>query len=123
MKILSVDDSVTARLIVKRTFEAEGHKVLEAPDGAAALQMLEQQAPVDVVVLDWNMPVMTGIECLQEMRKNPAYKDVKVLMCTTEAEKSSIVAAIKAGANGYLLKPVSPPKLLEQLAKVTGAAA
>ncbi len=123
MKILTVDDSVTARLIVKRTYEGEGHKVLEAADGAAALQMLEQQSPIDAVILDWNMPVMTGIECLHEMRKNAAFKDVKVLMCTTEAEKSSIVTAIKAGANGYLLKPVTPAKLIEQLAKVTTAAA
>ena len=96
MKILTVDDSATARLIVKRTFEPLGHEVLEAQDGAVALTMLEMQSPVDVVILGWNMPVMNGIDCLGEIRKNAEYKGVKVIMCTTEAEKPSIVRAIKA---------------------------
>lgn len=121
MKILTVDDSMTARLIVKGAFASEGHTILEAPDGAVALTVLEAQAPVDVVILDWNMPVMNGLECLKAIRANPAFKSVKVVMCTTEAEKSQVVTALKAGANGYLLKPVTKETLQTQVAKMCGA--
>jgi len=69
------------------------------------------------------MPVMTGIECLEEIRKNPGYKNVKIVMCTTEAEKPQIVKAIQAGANGYLLKPVTPEALTAGVNKVAGLAA
>ena len=120
MKILTVDDSMTARLIVKRTLEPDGHEMLEAQDGAAALTMLEKHHPVDLVVLDWNMPVMNGFECLQAIRQNAQYKDVKIVMCTTEAEKARVMEAIKAGANGYVLKPVDQAKLKDQVAKACG---
>ncbi len=122
MKIVTIDDSLTARLIVKRTFEAEGHTVLEAPDGAAGLAVVESQMPIDCVVLDWNMPIMNGLECLEAMRKNPKLKGVKVIMCTTEAEKARVKQAIMAGANGYVLKPVDQDALKAQVAKVCGAA-
>ena len=121
MKILTIDDSATARLIVRRTFESMGHDVIEAQDGAEALTVLENQSPVDVIILDWNMPVMNGFDCLCEIRKDAGYKDVKIVMCTTEAEKPSIVRAVKAGADGYVLKPVTPSTLIDQVAKVSGA--
>ncbi len=121
MKILAIDDSMTARLIIKRTFE--GHTVLEAPDGAVGLTVLDAQAPIDVVLLDWNMPVMNGYECLMEIKKNPAFANVKVIMCTTEAEKEQVVKAIKAGANGYVLKPVDPQKLTAAVNKACGVTA
>jgi two-component system chemotaxis response regulator CheY len=120
MKILSVDDSATARLIVKQTLEGEGHQVLEAPDGAVALSVLDAQPGIECVVLDWNMPVMNGIDCLKAIRKRPDLKNLKVVMCTTEAEKSSIMAAIKAGANGYVLKPVSAESLIGGVNKAMG---
>ena len=88
MKIMTVDDSMTARLIVKQTFEKLGHAVVEAADGSEALFKLESEGPIDLVVLDWNMPVMSGIDCLRELRKQKEFKTVKVLMCTTEAEKN-----------------------------------
>lgn len=123
MKILTVDDSMTARLIIKNTFQPEGHDVLEAADGAAAIVALKNNGPVDAVFLDWNMPVMNGLDCLVAMRKNPAFSNVKVIMCTTEAEKKQVVTAVRAGANGYVLKPVTPDALKQQLAKACGAAA
>jgi two-component system chemotaxis response regulator CheY len=122
MKVLSVDDSMTARLIVKKILEEDGHTVLEAPDGAIALSIIESQKPIDLVVLDWNMPTMNGLECLQQIRKNPNYSTVKVVMCTTEAERSMVVEAVKAGANGYVLKPVDPENLRAQVNKVCGIA-
>ncbi|MFK7961741.1 MAG: response regulator [Phycisphaerales bacterium] len=120
MKILTVDDSATARLIVKQTMEGEGHTVLEAPDGAVALSVLKAQPSIDLIVLDWNMPVMNGLECLKAIRRNPEFKSVKVVMCTTEAEKASIMAAIKAGANGYVLKPVTSESLIAGVNKALG---
>ena len=123
MKVLAVDDSMTARLIVKQCFEPLGHTVLEAEDGKLALEVLASDGAVDVVVLDWNMPVMDGLTCLTEIRKNASYKDVKVIMCTTEAEKGQIVKAIKSGANGYLLKPVMPDALKEGVMKALGVTA
>lgn len=120
MKILSVDDSATARLIVKQTLEGEGHQVLEAPDGAVAMTVLSAQPDIACVVLDWNMPVMNGMECLKAIRKQPALKNLKVVMCTTEAEKSSIMTAIKSGANGYVLKPVSAQSLIDGVNNAMG---
>ena len=125
MKILTVDDSMTARLIVKKAMQAEGHEVLEAADGAVAIQVLDSQAatdaPIDVIFLDWNMPVMNGLDCLKKVRSMKEHSAVKVIMCTTEAEKGSIMQAIQAGANGYALKPVTPETLVQQLNKVVGA--
>ncbi|MEM7230058.1 MAG: response regulator [Planctomycetota bacterium] len=127
MKILTVDDSMTARLIVKKTVEGDGHTVVEAADGQQAIDKLAAEAgsgaPVEAVILDWNMPVMNGLECLKKIRADSAYQALKVIMCTTEAEKTSIVTAIQAGANGYVLKPVSPDVLLKALHKAVGAAA
>ncbi|MHC5111138.1 MAG: response regulator [Planctomycetota bacterium] len=120
MKILAVDDSMTARLMVKNTFEPDGHTVLEAPDGAIALSVLQTSLPVDAVILDWNMPVMNGLECLKQIRMNAVFNDVKVIMCTTEAERTHVVAAVKAGANGYVLKPVDMEQLRAQVVKVCG---
>lgn len=120
MKVLTVDDSATARLIVRQTMEGEGHEVLEAEDGAVALQVLEGNTDISIVVLDWNMPVMNGIDCLKAMRKRAEFKNIKVVMCTTEAEKASIMAAIKAGANGYIVKPVTAQSLIEGVGKAMG---
>lgn len=120
MRILTVDDSTSARLIVRSAFDGPDHTIFEAPDGAIALSMLEMQKPIDVVVLDWNMPVMNGLECLREIRKHPEYATTKVIMCTTEAEKRQVMEAIKSGANGYLLKPINPDSLRTQVLKLCG---
>ncbi len=122
MKIVAVDDSMTARLIIKRTFENQGHEVLEATDGQSALLVMRSEGPVDLVVLDWNMPVMNGLECLKQIRQDTNLKDVKVLMCTTESEKAQVIKAIKIGVDGYVVKPVQPQILQAQAAKACGAA-
>jgi two-component system chemotaxis response regulator CheY len=66
-------------------------------------------------MLDWNMPVMDGITFLRKVRENPAYKSVKIIMCTSESEKSKVVEALKAGANNYIVKPFKPEALKEKL--------
>jgi two-component system chemotaxis response regulator CheY len=71
--------------------------------------------PIDIVLLDWNMPVMDGITFLKTVRADEAYKDVKVVMCTSESEKSRVVEALKSGANNYIIKPFTPDALKEKL--------
>ena len=123
MNILTVDDTKTARLIVRKCFEPLGHMVFDAENGQVALDVLASQSSMDLILLDWNMPVMDGLTCLTEIRKNPEYNGVKVIMCTTEAEKTKVMKALGKGANGFLIKPVKPETMLETVTKVVGNSA
>jgi len=116
MRLLLVDDSATMRRIQKTQINNLGiTDVIEAGDGSQALAKLQENMPIDVIMLDWNMPVMDGFTFLQKVRENPTYKNVKVIMCTSESEKSRVVDALKAGANNYLVKPFTPDALKEKL--------
>ena len=116
MKILLVDDSTTMRRIQKTQLNALGlTDIIEAGDGNEALTQLSGNMPIDIIMLDWNMPVMDGITFLRKVRENPAYKSVKIIMCTSESEKSKVVEALKAGANNYIVKPFKPEALKEKL--------
>ena len=106
MTILSVDDSTTIRRIVKRSCEEMGHTVLEAAEGAAALAVLAEKASeVSLVILDWNMPGMTGLEVLKAIKSDPKTKNIVVMMLTSEADMNFVKEAIAAGAQNYLTKP------------------
>jgi two-component system chemotaxis response regulator CheY len=87
----------------------------EAENGQDALDKLTALMPVDLILLDWNMPVMDGFTFLKTVRANQAYKQVKIIMCTSESEKSRVVEALRAGANNYIVKPFSPEALKEKL--------
>ena len=116
MKILLVDDSSTMRRIQKTQLNKLGiNDVIEAENGRHAMQLLAENMPVDIILLDWNMPIMDGYEFLKNMRADAAYKDVKVIMCTSESEKGKVLEAIKAGANDYIVKPFTPDALLKKL--------
>ncbi|KMQ52424.1 Chemotaxis regulatory protein CheY [Chitinispirillum alkaliphilum] len=116
MKVLLVDDSVTMRRIQKTQITSLGiSDVIEAGDGEEALGKLKSNMPVDLILLDWNMPVMDGITFLKKVRQDPAYKQVKIFMCTSESEKSRVVEALKAGANNYIVKPFTPEALKEKI--------
>ena len=124
MKVLLVDDSRTIRNIQKKTFSQLGHEdIMEAADGVEALQQLGQERP-DLVLIDWNMPNMDGITLVRKIRETD--KALPLIMCTTEAEKSRVIEAIKAGVNNYLVKPFTPDTLKEKveatMAKVAAAA-
>ena len=109
MKALVVDDSMTIRRIVIKALAIVGiSETVEAGDGTEALAALGTQ-DFDVVLLDWNMPKLTGIDTLRAIRK--AGKTTPVIMVTTEAEKGRVIEAIKSGANDYLIKPFSPDQL------------
>lgn len=115
MRVLLVDDSATMRRIQKTQINNLGiTDVVEAGDGSEALEKLQASMPVDVILLDWNMPVMDGFTFLKKVRENATYKMVKIIMCTSESEKSRVVEALKAGANNYLVKPFTPEALKEK---------
>lgn len=116
MRLLLVDDSGTMRAIQKRCFLKLGIAeagIVEAANGQAAIELFAAQ-DFDLVVTDWNMPVMDGLTLLKEIRKRN--KDVPVIMVTTESEKSRVVAAIQEGVSDYLVKPFSQEVLRDKLA-------
>ena len=115
MKILLVDDSSTMRRIQKNTLGALGFTdVDEAEDGQDAVAKVSK-APYELVLMDWNMPNMTGIEALKAIRANPSTAKIPVIMVTSESEKSRILEAIQAGATNYIVKPFTPDVLKEKL--------
>jgi two-component system chemotaxis response regulator CheY len=116
MKALVVDDSqIMRRIIVSVLKKAGVDDVIEVTNGQEAVDLLAQPNDVGLVLLDWNMPVMTGIEALTRIRTTN--KSLPVVMVTTESEKEKVVEAIKAGANDYLLKPFNPQDVQDKLAK------
>jgi two-component system chemotaxis response regulator CheY len=121
IKILVVDDMATMRRIIKGLLNQLGYKnIEEAEDGKVALQKLKSQK-FDFVVTDWNMPNMTGLELVQEIRKDPELKDLPVLMVTAEAKKENVLMAIKAGVNNYIVKPFTAEVLKEKMEKIFSA--
>ncbi|GBU22010.1 chemotaxis protein CheY [Fibrobacteres bacterium R8-0-B4] len=116
MRMLLVDDSVTMRRIQKTQITGLGiTDIIEAGDGQEALGKLKSNMPIDMVLLDWNMPIMDGMAFLKTVRADAAFKDVKVIMCTSESEKSKVVEALKSGANNYIVKPFTPEALKEKI--------
>jgi two-component system chemotaxis response regulator CheY len=118
MKILLVDDSTTMRRIQKNTLEKLGHTdVIEAGDGLEAIAKL-QDGGFELVLMDWNMPNMTGIDALKKIKADPALKAVPVIMVTSESEKTRILEAIQSGAANYVVKPFQAETLAEKIAAV-----
>jgi two-component system, chemotaxis family, chemotaxis protein CheY len=115
MKALVVDDSRSMRAILSKQLRELGFQVVEAGSGPEALRALNQEGPIHLVLLDWNMPDMDGREVLTLIRSEAAYQDVRVMMVTTESEMSQVSVALEAGANEYLMKPFDRDSLLEKL--------
>ncbi|HIP47133.1 MAG TPA: response regulator [Campylobacterales bacterium] len=119
MKILVVDDSSTMRRIIKNTLGRLGHKdILEAEDGAVAWDVMKKNEGIDILVTDWNMPVMNGLELVQKVRAEEKYNDLPIIMVTTEGGKTEVITALKAGVNNYIVKPFTPQVLQEKLEAV-----
>jgi two-component system chemotaxis response regulator CheY len=104
-KALVVDDSKAIRQIERKYLEELGFEVLEAENGEEALEVLREHPDISLILLDWHMPVMNGYEFLKILRANPQYQEIKVMMVTTENQQKSVIDAIMAGANEYLMKP------------------
>lgn len=114
MKILTIDDSTTMRRIIINTLARIGYKdVVQADNGKTGLAALDEGG-VDLVITDWNMPEMDGLEFVKHVRAG-AYKDVPILMVTTNAAKEDIVEALQAGVNNYVVKPFTPETLKEKI--------
>jgi two-component system chemotaxis response regulator CheY len=118
IKVLIVDDFATMRRILKNILKKIGFThILEADDGSNALKVLEKEK-VDLVISDWNMPKMTGLEFLKAVRSNAAFKDLPFLMVTAEAQKQNIIEAVQAGVSNYVVKPFTEEVITEKLAKI-----
>jgi two-component system, chemotaxis family, chemotaxis protein CheY len=121
MNALVVDDSLTIRRIVIKALGIVGiTEATEAADGTEALAAMNQQE-FSLVLLDWNMPKLSGIDTLRAIRQSG--KKTPVIMVTTEAEKSRVIEAIKTGANDYLIKPFSPDQLAAKVKNMLPAVA
>jgi len=115
VRVLIVDDSRATRTILRSALKIEGFEVFEAGDGRQALDELKKIGAVDLALVDWNMPVMTGYELICEVRTQKEYDRMAIMMVTTESEAAQVQRALDAGANEYVMKPFTPDVLHEKL--------
>lgn len=115
MLALIVDDSRTMRLVLKKILNEVGFEVSEAGDGSEALIRLKELDRVDLMLVDWNMPVMDGLEFVRAVRQDNAYDEVPLMMVTTEDTMDRVVEALDAGANEYVMKPFTSESIIEKL--------
>lgn len=115
-RVLIVDDEEYIRDLIKEVLTPQGHEFDLADGGAAAFEILRKKT-VDLAIVDRNMPGMSGIEIVQLIRQNPKTKGIKVLMCTGSSVTKEIDEAFAAGADDYVLKPLSFAALLDKVAK------
>ena len=121
MKLLVVDDSSAIRKIIKAAADVLNMDTEEAQDGIEALEKLSDcYKDIDLILLDWNMPEMSGYDVLVEMKNSDIYRGIPVMMVTTESQKSSIVAAVRAGACNYLTKPFTIDELQTKILECLG---
>jgi len=116
-KIMTVDDSPSVRQMVAFTLQQSGYDVVEAGDGKEALEKLNGET-VDLILTDLNMPNMNGIELIRQVRQNPAYKFVPVIMLTTESQQTKKEEGKKVGATAWIVKPFKPEQLVAVVKKI-----
>ncbi|MCL2812092.1 MAG: response regulator [Clostridia bacterium] len=121
MKLLVVDDSSVIRKVIRAAADVLQLETMEAQDGVEALKILSAHyQEIDLVLLDWNMPEMSGYDVLVHIKSNEKYKDIPVMMVTTEGQRNSIVAAVRAGADNYLTKPFTVEELETKIIECIG---
>lgn len=121
MRVLSVDDSSMVRKIIRGAVEVLDGELLEASDGIEALDLLEEEYKrVDLILLDWNMPRLDGMEVLKRLKADRRFRSIPVMMVTTESERENIVRAIQHGAVHYLLKPFTIEELIKRIMESLG---
>lgn len=120
-KVLSVDDSSLIRKIIRSSVEVLNYSLLEASSGDEALSLLEKEhESIKLILLDWNMPGMNGLEFLKIIKKDNVYRNIPVMMVTTEGEKENIIKAVQAGVANYLLKPFTSEELTKKAMQCIG---
>jgi two-component system chemotaxis response regulator CheY len=118
MKVLIVDDFATMRRILRNILKQIGFtNISEADDGKTALKKLKKDN-FDLILCDWNMPEMTGLELLNKVKSDDELKNIPFVMVTAEAQKDNIVEAVKAGVSNYVVKPFTAETISEKLQKV-----
>ncbi|MDR2659503.1 MAG: response regulator [Spirochaetaceae bacterium] len=119
MTVLVVDDSKIMRNIVKNHFDALGYKCnyIEADNGMTALQLLGNNS-VHLVLLDWNMPQLSGIDFLKRVRAMPQYESLPIFMVTSESARYNVIEALKNGATDYIIKPINDKNFREKISKI-----
>ena len=119
MKLIVADDSRLIRGIIEKTVASIGFEAAQASNGKEALDILEADGKdINIVLLDWNMPIMSGIDVIKSMRRDDRFKKIPVLMISTESEDDRIKEVINAGAQGYLTKPFTGDKLIEAIKNI-----
>jgi two-component system chemotaxis response regulator CheY len=124
-KILIVDDMNTMRKIIKGMLQKMGcDNLTEADDGIPAWKMIQDAhaagVPYQFIISDWNMPGMTGLDLLKNVRSKEEFKALPFLMVTAEAEQANVVVAVKAGVSNYIIKPFNPDTLKTKIEKIFG---
>ncbi len=110
-----VDDSRAIRAILRKNLTSLGFTICEAGDGEEAVRVLRENPGVSLAMVDWNMPVMNGLQFVQATRSDSSYNDLVIVMVTTETETSQMTAALDAGANDYIMKPFTDDVVAERL--------
>ena len=116
MRALVIDDSRAMRRIVGAALEGFGYETRQAAHGQEALDVLHEGYLPDLCTIDWNMPVMDGLQFVAAVRSNPAWRALTLMMVTSESEQSQIVRALAAGAHEYVIKPFTADALRDKLA-------
>jgi two-component system chemotaxis response regulator CheY len=116
VRALVIDDSRAMRTVLKRTLVDLGMEVLEAGDGRSALAVIDEHGLPELAIVDWNMPVMDGLEFVTQLKGRHGGREVAIMMVTTENEGSQVVRALAAGAHEYVFKPFTPDAIAAKLA-------
>jgi two-component system, chemotaxis family, chemotaxis protein CheY len=121
LKLVVVDDSSTMRRIIKNTLSRLGYdNIFEGEDGVQGWDVLDKNPDIGMLITDWNMPNMNGLELVKKVRADARFKDLPIIMVTTEGGKGEVITALKAGVNNYIVKPFTPQVLKEKLGAVLG---
>ena len=116
MKLIIADDSMVARAVIKKTVKQIGYDCIEAANGREVLDIMAGAvADVGAILMDWNMPVMDGLETLKQLKHNDRFSAVPVIMVTSESDEKNIEKARKAGAHGHIPKPFTAQELTAYL--------
>lgn len=118
MRAMIVEDARAIRSVLKRYLAPEGIEVFEAEHGGDALLQLGALGPVDLLLVDWNMPLVDGLTFVKVVRAQPRYAATRIVMVTTESEVSQIAKALEAGVDEYVMKPFSRDVILDKLASL-----
>ena len=115
MRTLVIDDSRAVRMIIGQILREIGMEVFEAANGLEALEQMKRNPDLELLLVDWNMPQMNGIDLVRAIRSDRAYDAVRILMVTSESQGEQVMQALEAGANEYLMKPFNKDVLVAKL--------